>query len=159
MDHHPIEAERRLEVWADFVRILSRREESLLVAVKVQTDARRRRILVVDDNRDAAETLAELLEELGYTSHVAYASEDALAVASRFDPGVAIVDLGMPGMDGYALAEQLQAQRSGIRLIALSGYADAHRRMRSEQVGFEVHFVKPIPIQLLLDRLDRTDTR
>ncbi|MDP3153535.1 MAG: ATP-binding protein [Archangium sp.] len=110
------------------------------------------RILLVDDNVDAGELLADLLRESGYEVAVATSSASAIEAAAQLVPDVAILDIGLPGMDGYELARQFRArsQFAHVRLIALTGYGLASDRMKSSAAGFDHHFVKPVmPDELL----------
>jgi CheY-like chemotaxis protein/nitrogen-specific signal transduction histidine kinase len=104
------------------------------------------RVLVVDDNVDAAESLRMLLEGTGHAVATAYSGREALASARSFEPDALILDLGMPDMDGYSLARALRAEPvlSRARLIALSGYGQAEDRRRTAAAGFDVHLVKPV---------------
>jgi PAS domain S-box-containing protein len=113
------------------------------------------RVLVIDDNRDAADTLAQLVEMLGHTAVVAYDPYDALAKATEELPQVALCDLGLPGMDGYELARRLRAlasDRGRVRLVALSGYAQPEDVARARAAGFDAHVAKP-PDPLKLEQL------
>lgn len=110
------------------------------------------RILVVEDNRDAAETLAELLTLSGHEVEVCHDGEAGVALAKEGSPDVLISDLGLPGeVDGYQLARRLRAdpQQKGLYLIALSGYADGPARARSQEAGFDAHLPKPPDIEQL----------
>jgi PAS domain S-box-containing protein len=110
------------------------------------------RILVVDDNVDAVEVLAEALGELGYTVRVAHDGPEALEVVTGFTPEIALLDIGLPVMDGYELAERLRARFGAtVRLVALTGYGQDADRARSRAAGFDEHLVKPIE----LERLER----
>ncbi len=128
-----------------------------------EAKTQRLRILVVEDNHDAAETLGELLELAGYQVAVCHDGEAGIALAGQLQPDVVISDLGLPGeVDGYQLARRLRAepQREGLYLIALSGYADSRARARSEAAGFDEHLPKPPDIhrlELLLERLGATE--
>jgi len=104
------------------------------------------RILVVDDNEDNAEMLAEALKAKGYQARVAYDAPSALRLAAEFTPGIAFLDIGLPVMDGYELAERLRALPglAGIRLIALTGYGQESDRQKSKAAGFNHHLVKPV---------------
>jgi len=104
------------------------------------------RVLVVDDNQDAADSLAELLGALGYAASVAYDPAQAIAAATASMPQVAILDIGLPGMDGFELAGCLRAlpQGPGLTLIALSGYGQEGDKSRSRAAGFAAHLVKPV---------------
>ncbi|MEO8136842.1 MAG: response regulator [Betaproteobacteria bacterium] len=111
------------------------------------------RILIVDDNADAAETLALLLESAGYDVRTAADGGCALALLDEFTPALAILDIGLPGMDGYELARRLRADPriSHLRLIALTGYGREPDRARALAADFEEHLVKPVRPDLLLD--------
>lgn len=109
------------------------------------------RVLVTDDNRDGANTLASLLASWGYEVHVAYDGLAALDAAESRPPDVAVIDLGLPGMDGYQVALHLRrrADVRNVRLIAITGFEWANARRRSLDYGFDAHLVKPIdPEQL-----------
>ena len=104
------------------------------------------RVLVVDDNQDAADSLADLLGALGYSATVAYDPAHAIAEAANAMPQVAILDIGLPGMDGFELAAHLRRlpRGDGLKLIALSGYGQENDKHRSREAGFAAHLVKPI---------------
>jgi PAS domain S-box-containing protein len=108
-------------------------------------------LMVVDDNVDAANTLAMLLEMQGYVVSVAYRAQDALERAAKDAPGIFLLDIGLPDMDGYELARRLRAQSAtgDAVLIALTGYGQAKDRERSELAGFDHHLVKPVEIERL----------
>jgi CheY-like chemotaxis protein len=109
-----------------------------------QDRALHHRVLVVDDNHDAAETLAELLQMVGHEVAVAHDGPSALALAEAQAPDVVLCDIGLPGMDGYEVARRLRARgRSGLRLIAVSGYAQPEDLARATEAGFEAHVAKP----------------
>jgi CheY-like chemotaxis protein len=113
----------------------------------------RRRVLVVDDNRDAADTLAEALAALGHETRCAYDGLQAIEIAQRFDPEVVLLDLGLPVLDGYEVARRLREDGTRGRLVALTGYGQDSDRRRSTEAGFERHLVKPIRIDELGDVL------
>jgi len=104
-----------------------------------------RRVLVVDDNADSAETLRDALVLGGNEVHTAYDGPTALAVAHDVLPEVVICDIGLPGMDGYDVARALRGDEHlrGARLIALSGYAQAEDKKRAAAAGFDDYVVKP----------------
>ena len=110
-------------------------------------------ILVVDDNEDAADTCATLLEIHGYEVRVAYTPEAALEMLDGFTPDVAILDIGLPGMSGYALAGRMQSQPFNYRgrLVALTGYGQAADMAASKAAGFDAHLTKPVSPDELLD--------
>jgi PAS domain S-box-containing protein len=104
------------------------------------------RILVVDDNEDGAEMLAGALENKGHRTYVAYDAPAALRLAESFSPDVAFIDIGLPVMDGYELAERLRQLPGlkGMRLVALTGYGQESDRVKSQAAGFHHHLVKPV---------------
>ena len=107
----------------------------------------RRRILVVDDNVDAAESLARLLKRLyGQDVRVSHDGPGALESAAQFFPEVVLLDIGMPGMDGYEVAQRLRQDPnfSPLKLVALTGWGQETDRLRSKAVGFDLHLVKPV---------------
>jgi len=117
-------------------------------------DARRdrRRVLVVDDNHDAADSVSEFLAELGFEVAVAYDGPSALKVAATFNPHTCVLDIGLPVMDGYELARILRQSQDlprRLRLIALTGYGQEIDRRRSREAGFDAHIVKPLQIDEL----------
>jgi CheY-like chemotaxis protein len=105
----------------------------------------RKRVLVVDDNRDAAETLAQIVEMLGHEAQVAYDGPTALALAAEDPPQLVLCDVGLPGMDGYEVARRLRTALggAGVRLIALSGYAAPEDVEAAMKAGFNEHVAKP----------------
>jgi PAS domain S-box-containing protein len=111
------------------------------------------RILIVDDNRDAAEILAEALEATGYRTCVAFDAPQALDRAASFRPHLAVLDLGLPVMDGYELARRLREQPSnrGIKLVAVTGYGQDSDRRRSSGAGFTAHLIKPVALARVTD--------
>ncbi len=116
------------------------------------TTQRPLRVLVVEDNRDAADSMQMLLELSGHQVEVAYAGRQALETARRFRPDVALCDIGLPGgMDGHELARALRQleETSGSCLIALSGYGEEEDLHRGREAGFDRHLVKPVDPSLL----------
>jgi signal transduction histidine kinase/ActR/RegA family two-component response regulator len=110
-----------------------------------------RRILVVDDNRDAADSLRLLLEAVGHQVAVAYAGEDGIQMARHFRPQVVLCDIQMPGTNGYTLAQALKQDpaTAGARLLALSGYGSQADRDRCLGAGFERLLTKPVDVEEL----------
>jgi signal transduction histidine kinase/CheY-like chemotaxis protein len=106
-----------------------------------------RKILVVDDNEDAAWLLAEALRLLGHDVRVAHDGVTALEVAASWPPEIAFLDLGLPGLDGYALGTRLRELPAPPRLFAVTGYGQASDRERTRSVGFDAHFVKPVSLR------------
>jgi len=111
-----------------------------------------RKVLVVDDLQASADTLKVLLEMEGFIVRIANDGATALAVAQEFTPDVLILDIGLPGMDGFEIARQLRSrpESKDAVLIALTGYGEAESRLRSQQAGFDHHLVKPADIDFLL---------
>ncbi|CAN7287926.1 response regulator [Polaromonas sp. LjRoot131] len=111
-----------------------------------------RKILVVDDLPASADTLKVLLELEGYVVRIANDGAQALTVAQEFGPDVLILDIGLPGMDGFEVARQLRSrpESKDALLIALTGYGEAESRLRSQRAGFDHHVVKPADIDFLL---------
>jgi signal transduction histidine kinase len=109
------------------------------------------RVLMIEDNRDHAETLQALLESAGHQVAVAHSGPAGVAMAGEFQPEVVLCDIGLPGMDGYAVARALRQAPalSGTRLVALSGYAQEEDRQRSWDAGFDAHVAKPIAFEAL----------
>lgn len=107
------------------------------------------RILVVDDETDAAASLADVLKLLGHTTRVAHDGPSALGAVKSFDPEIVLLDLGLPGMDGYEVARRLrhEVSRSGTLLVALTGYPKETGRL--EGAGFDDHLIKPVDLQKL----------
>jgi len=113
--------------------------------------AHRLRILVVDDNRDGAEMLAVALETMGFEVRTAADGPEALRIAEEFRPAIAFLDIGLPVLDGYELAERIRRvpHLQGIRLIALTGYGQESDRRKSAAAGFHHHLVKPVDVHLI----------
>jgi signal transduction histidine kinase/CheY-like chemotaxis protein len=103
-----------------------------------------KRILVVDDNVDAAEALAELLREYGHTVRTAHGAGAGIAEARRIRPEIVLLDISMPDADGYEVASQLRAELAGTMLVALTGYGEQRHRDKSRAAGFDHHLTKPV---------------
>ena len=118
-------------------------EQSTLIREKA-----RRKILVVDDNHDAADTLAMMLRLKGYDVAVRYDGKDAVAAGAIFLPKIAILDIGMPGLDGYETCRLVRRQTWGknMVLIALTGYGQEDDIRKSEEAGFDDHLLKPVDL-------------
>lgn len=103
------------------------------------------RIVVIDDNVDAADMFGWLLEAEGYKAEVRYSASAGLELTSKFEPHVVFCDLGMPVMSGYDFAREFRAQDLSSRplLVAVSGWNDERTRMRTKNAGFDAHLVKP----------------
>jgi CheY-like chemotaxis protein len=116
-----------------------------------------RRILVVDDNVDAARMTADALDAVGHDTQVAFDGPAAIALADDFRPDIALLDLGLPLMDGYELAQLLRAREpeKGPLLVAVTGYGQASDHQRTSAAGFHAHVVKPVDFTHLSELLDR----
>ena len=126
---------------------LSDQKAELAVAVG-PTRAGSCRVLVVDDNRDAAELLAEVLEDAGYVTRVAHDGPGALCIAADFRPQLGLLDIGLPVMDGFELARRMR-ELPGCRamaLVALTGYGQPADRELSRLAGFDLHLTKPFDV-------------
>jgi CheY-like chemotaxis protein len=115
------------------------------------------RVLIVDDNVDAASVLAEALSHLGYSTAVAHDGPAGLEAARNFRPSVVLLDIGLPQMDGYEVAARLRAE-TGPRmpaLVAITGYGQNADKVRASTAGFCEHLVKPVDLDTVLDVLGR----
>jgi len=113
-----------------------------------------RRILVVDDNVDAALSMALLLRLRGHDVVVAHSGQDALRIAEERPPSLVFLDIGMPGMDGYEVCRRLRASRLGAtRIVAMTGYCLEQDRQRAKEAGFDAHAVKPVAFAELMKLL------
>ena len=120
-----------------------------------------RRVLVVDDNRDAAESLAMLLELLGADARVVYSGAEALDLLETYRPAVVLLDIGMPDMDGFEVAQRIRQRPEfdNITLIALTGWGQEEDRRHSREAGFDHHLVKPADVGALETLLVTLDER
>ncbi|MBV8187711.1 MAG: PAS domain-containing protein [Alphaproteobacteria bacterium] len=120
-------------------------------AAEVAFKAKPRRVLIVDDNLDAATSLAMLLDIEGHQTRVAYSAREALAGLDAFEPEVVLLDIGLPEMSGYELASRLRTmpQMHGVRLVALTGYGQTEDRQLARSAGFDDHLVKPVEMAAL----------
>src|SRR6202044_3638814 len=111
----------------------------------------RRKVLIVDDNQDAAETLAEALAELGFLTQTAFDGPSALELVGAFRPDVMLIDVGLPVMDGYELVRRLRADArlASVRLIAVTGYGQESDRRHAFEAGFDEHLGKPVDLARL----------
>jgi len=119
-----------------------------------------RRVLVVEDSRDYAESLRRLLELCGYEVVVTHSGQQGLEGARRLQPHVVVCDIGLPDTDGYAVGSMLRqsGQPQRARLIALTGHGEPEDRRRALAAGFDQHLVKPVDAKVLLLELE-TETR
>ena len=117
----------------------------------------RRRILVVDDNVDAAQSLALLLRQMGHDVQVAHDGHAALEAARMNGPQLVLLDIGMPGVDGWHVVERLRSEPGFARVpfVAVTGQDGDGARSRSREAGFAEHLVKPVSVETLRDVLER----
>ena len=114
-----------------------------------------RRVLVVDDNVDAADSLAMLLQVRGDEVRVAYDGEEALEAEAQFLPEAILLDIGMPKLSGYEVARRLRDLRGpGVLIVAITGWGQEDDRQRAREAGFDHHFTKPVDYVALLDVVD-----
>jgi len=114
-----------------------------------------RRVVIVDDNVDAADSLALVLQLDGHVTRTGYSAQDALDLAVAFEPEVMLLDIGLPEMDGYEVARRIRAsgRPAGVKLIALTGYGQVDDLRRAQEAGFDDHLVKPVDFETLSRRL------
>lgn len=114
------------------------------------------RVLVVDDNEDAADSLATLLGVMGYEVRTAYDGPEAIAAADEFQPEVALLDIGLPRLSGYDIARHVRARRGAdVLLVAITGWGQEEDRRRAEEAGFDHHFTKPADFERLVELIGR----
>jgi CheY-like chemotaxis protein len=126
----------------------------------VPTKGESKRVLVVDDNEDAAASLAMLLEMEGHATQVAENGLRAIQLLGEFYPDAVVLDIGLPGMDGYEVARNIRKTRSGqkLLLVALTGWGLEQDKSEARLAGFDVHFTKPVDVQRLLDALNGSES-
>ena len=121
----------------------------------MNTRAARRRVLVVEDNPDQARTMSALLDLMGHEVRCADSGHTAIETARALRPHVVLLDLGLPGMDGFEVARRLRASPglAGVRLVALSGYNRPRDRAAAEEAGIDSYHVKPVSVDEILGLL------
>jgi DNA-binding response OmpR family regulator len=123
-------------------------------------DAMNRRILVVDDNADAADSLAMLLQVHGDEVRIAYDGLEALEAEGEFRPEVVLLDIGMPKLSGYDVARRIRAARGAeVLIVAITGWGQEDDRRRAREAGFDHHFTKPVDFEMLLQLIERDAPR
>jgi CheY-like chemotaxis protein/anti-sigma regulatory factor (Ser/Thr protein kinase) len=132
-------------------------DESLAVARPPIRAPSRQRVLIVDDNVDGAALLSEALDACGYETATANDPPRALQLAEAFQPKIAVLDIGLPIMDGYELGGHLRQMLGDVILVALTGYGSERDRKRAEDAGFDAHFTKPIEPDRLAERLGQLE--
>ena len=122
---------------------------------KVLPPLPRRRILIVDDNQDAASSLAILLKMVGHETRVAHDGPSALGIVDEYKPEVILLDIGMPKMSGYEVCRRIreQADGDGMLIVAVTGWGQEEDRRKSEEAQFDGHMVKPVDPQALMKLL------
>jgi len=133
-------------------------EPTLTNPAQNATDPKRSlRILVVDDNRDSAKSMALLLKSEGHLTHIAYDGLQAVEAASTFRPDVVLMDIGLPTLNGYEACRRIREQPAGntIRMLALTGWGQNEDRQKTAEAGFDAHLVKPVDFQELLKLLTK----
>jgi CheY-like chemotaxis protein len=130
-------------------------------SLQPRAPARKRRVLIADDNGDALMTMAALLEIEGHEVHTATDGEHALARAEAVHPDVAILDIGMPRLSGHEVAQRIRATPWGrdMQLIALTGWGQAQDQELARSAGFDHHCTKPVDLQMLLGLLAEKPAR
>ncbi len=118
-----------------------------------------KRVLVVDDNVDAAASLAAFLQLDGHQAEAVYSAKGALEAIATFSPDVVLLDIGLPEMDGYEVAKRIRAGGSSVRLVALTGYGQAEDIQRAHSAGFDAHLVKPVDFVALERTISGKDGR
>ena len=108
-------------------------------------------VLIADDNRDSADSMAALLAISGHKTHVAYDGEAAVSAAERLRPDVVLLDLGMPLLDGHEAAQRIRSCLGDeVLLVAMTGWGDEQSRQRTRESGFDAHLTKPVELPRLL---------
>jgi CheY-like chemotaxis protein len=118
------------------------------------------KILVVDDNVDGAVTLGVILKHLGHTVRMTHDGASALVVGQEFRPDLVLMDIGMPGMDGYETCEKMREQQwaATTRIVALTGWGQEEDKRKAKRAGFDEHLVKPVDRKTLIEVLSTTAT-
>ena len=120
--------------------------------ITTQSSDKPARVLVVDDNQDAADSLATLLGVMGYEVRTAYDGPEAIEAADEFSPEVALLDIGLPQLSGYDIARHVRSRRGNdVLLVAITGWGQEEDRRKAREAGFDHHFTKPADFDVLLD--------
>jgi CheY-like chemotaxis protein len=136
--------------------VLDRSQIQERIGSEMEPDSQpQRRILIVDDNRDSAESLAMLMEITGNQTYLAHDGVEAVAAVEKYRPEVVLLDIGLPELNGYEVCRRVREKPWGkdIVVIALTGWGQEDDRRRSEEAGFNGHLVKPVDYDKLLDLL------
>jgi CheY-like chemotaxis protein len=116
-------------------------------------------VLVVDDNRDTADGLARLISSFGYQARAVYGGEDAVRETAAFQPDMALVDIGMPDLDGYETVKRIRQERGNVHVIivAVTGWSRDEDKRRAYEAGFDLHVAKPMDADKLKELLALLD--
>lgn len=119
----------------------------------------RERVLVVDDERDAADSLVRLIQVLGYEAKAAYDGEEALREVASFLPDMALIDIGMPGLNGFETVSRIRQQRGNVTmiLVAVTGWTREEDQRKAYDAGFDLHIAKPMTVETLKELLSIVD--
>jgi CheY-like chemotaxis protein len=142
-------------VWLPVPVPVAERAQAPREPAPVQATSDARRVLVVDDNRDAADALAMLLQTYGHEVRVAYDGHDGVRAARTFRPDLVLMDIGLPGLNGYDAARAMRSEpwSHRVTLVALTGWGQDEDRRRSQEAGFDHHLVKPVDFDEVLQIL------
>lgn len=124
-------------------------EPDTLSPAHAATAGASKRVLVVDDNQDAAETLAQLLQVLGHVPATAHDGASALERVREFEPHVVLLDIGLPDMSGYEVARRIRACAADAWLVALTGWGQPEDKRKAAEAGFDAHWTKPVDLSHL----------
>jgi CheY-like chemotaxis protein len=125
-------------------------------AMEAAVSASERRVLVVDDNEDAADSLATLLGVMRYQVRVAYDGPEAIQAADEFEPAVALLDIGLPKLSGYDIARHIRSTRGEeVLLVAITGWGQEEDKRKAREAGFNHHFTKPADFEVLLQLIEQ----
>ena len=125
-------------------------------AMEAAVSSTDRRVLVVDDNEDAADSLATLLNVMHYQVRVAYDGPEAIEAADEFAPAVALLDIGLPKLSGYDIARHIRSTRGDdVLLVAITGWGQEEDKRKAREAGFDHHFTKPADFEVLLQLIEQ----
>ena len=132
------------------------RAGSKVPAMESAASPAERRVLVVDDNEDAADSLATLLGVMQYQVRVAYDGPEAIEAADEFEPAVALLDIGLPKLSGYDIARHIRRTRGeNVLLVAITGWGQEEDRRKAREAGFDHHFTKPADFEVLVELIEQ----
>jgi CheY-like chemotaxis protein len=139
---------------------LSANQNSTEAATDIEIPSLKKKILIVDDNQDAADTFGLVLQTLGADVRVAHNGFEALEILPQYEANVLLLDIGMPDMDGYQLARQIRSRFPDRRtpMIALTGWGQDEDRRKAKDAGFDGHLVKPVEVSALQKLLESIES-